>query len=248
LDVHIDICDILCCPFTTDRTDLTGNHTIAPGNSTIVPGSSITAYNGEACLRLNQSAGGAVRTNASEPAHAIGGTDPVTFGFFLRPTFWNTTSQFVTSAAVGSGDANYGLLRFVNGDWGFRGATGGGLGSAWIIMINRSPEDSTTSLAHAGRWSHVAMRCDDGSNSGSFFWDGHEIWSGAFGTNGRHIATGSDIFGLNEANSASDNPGWTGYMNNLFIASRALSNVEIKALSDEAHGHSSPWTFGAPVL
>ena len=115
-------------------------------------------------------------------------------------------------------------------------------------MRSRSPEDDDTQIANAGRWFHVAMRCDDGDNSGSFFWDGHEVWSGALGTNGRKFAQGSDTFALNEASVTSDNPGWEGYMTNLFIAGRALSNAEIKALSDEAHGHASPYTLGSPVL
>ena len=245
-DVGTDIADILCCPFTTDRTDLTGNHTLIPGDSTIEPGGITTGYNGEAVLMCNRGAGGAVRTTASEDAHAIGGTDPVTFGMFLRPTFWNTTSNFLCSTGTGGGQ-NYGLTRFVDGSWGFRNDQGGGSGSAWRVMINRDPEDDDTQIANAGRWFHVAMRCDDGANEGSFFWDGNEIWSGAFGTNGRKVANPTDIFSINEASATSDNPGWEGYLTNVFIASRALSNAEIKALSDEAHGHSSPWTVGAPL-
>jgi len=242
VDVSTYLCDILCCPFTTDYTDLTGNHTWLPGNSVITAGSNLISYNGETSLRTVDGGGASVKTSASEPEHAIGGTDPVTFGFFLRVTFWNSTSQFMTSAASG-GDANYGLIRFTNGDWGFRGATGGGSGSAWRVMINRFQEDGNV----IGRWFHVAMRCEDGVNEGTFFWNGNEIWTGALGTNGRHVATPTDILSLNEASPTSDNPQWEGYMNNAFVAGRDLSNAEIKQLSDEAHGHSSPWTRGAPV-
>ncbi len=241
-DVSTDLCEILCCPFTTDYTDLTGNHTWNTGNSFIETGSNLISYNGEDVLRTIDGSGASVKTNASEPEHAIGGTDPVTFGCFLRVSFWNSTSQFMTSGATG-GNANYGLIRFTNGDWGFRGASGGGSGSAWRVMVNRYQEDGNV----LGRWFHVAMRCEDGSNDGTFFWNGNEIWTGALGTNGRKSAAGSDIFSWNEASPTSDNPRFEGYMNNLFIAGTDLSNAQIKQLSDEAHGHSSPWTRLAPV-
>lgn len=236
-DPSNDIANILNIPFSdgNDYTDLTGNHTLAVGNSVLTPG---YGPNGEQQLYTNQGGGGAVRTNSSEPAHAIGGTDPVTFGFFFRTNFWNTTSQFMTSASIGgSASANYGLIRFVNGDWGFRGAIGGGSGQAWKVMTNRSPEDTATP-----RWYHVAFRCEDGEQEGTFFWNGRPIWSGPYGTNGRHIATASDILSLNEANPASDNPGFRGYWGNTFIADRALSDSEIHTLAGEAFGHSPPNT------
>ncbi len=110
-------------------------------------------------------------------------------------------------------------------------------------MVNRYQADG-----HGlGRGFHVAMRSEDGSNDGTFFWNGNEIWTGALGTNGRKSAAGSDIFSWNEASPTSDNPRFEGYMNNLFIAGTDLSNAQIKQLSDEAHGHSSPWTRLAPV-
>lgn len=242
-DVSTDLCDILCCPFTTDYTDLTGNHTWNTGNSFIETGSNLISYNGEDVLRTIDGTGASMKTNASEGEHAIGGTDPVTFGCFLRVSFWNSTSQFMTSSVSG-GSANYGLIRFTNGDWGFRGAVGGGSGQAWRVMTNRFQEDANV----IGRWFHVAMRCEDGVNEGTFFWNGNEIWTGALGTNGRKSANpAADIFSWNEANPTSDNPRWEGYANNLFVAGRDLSNAEIKQLSDEAHGHASPWTRLAPV-
>jgi len=244
VDVSTGLCDILCCPFTTDFTDLTGNHTWnnVNGDALITAGSNLISYNGETSLRTLDDVGSALRTSASEPEHAIGGTDPVTFGCFLRVTFWNSTSQFMTSSATG-GNANYGLIRFTNGDWGFRGASGGGSGAAWRVMVNRFQEDANA----IGRWFHVCMRCEDGSNDGTFFWNGNEIWTGALGTNGRKAAAPTDIFNWNEASPTADNPRFEAYMNNLFVAGRDLSNAEIKQLSDEAHGHASPWTRLAPV-
>lgn len=237
-DPSNDIANILNIPFSdgNDYTDLTGNHTLATGDSVLTPG---YGYNGEQQLFTNQGGGSALRTNASEPAHAIGGTDPVTFGFLFQTNFWNSTSQFMTSAATGGGaSANYGLIRFVNGDWGFRGATGGGSGSAWRVMLNRSPEDTATN-----RWYHVAMRCESGgTNQGTFFWNGREVWSGTLNTNGRNTAAASDILSFNEANPSSDNPAFRGYWGNVFIADSALSNSQIHTLAGEAFGHSPPNT------
>lgn len=231
-DISPDIANILCCPFSTDRTDLTGNHTINVGTSTLPAG---VGYNDETQLRTERGAGDAIRTDTSQDAHAIGDTNPVTFGALIRVQFWNTTSQIMTSATTG-GNANYGLIRFTNGNWAFRGASGGGEGSAWRTMVNRSPEDQ----AGVTRWFHVAMRCEDGVNEGTFFWNGTEVWQGALGTNGRKTGAPADRFSLNEASSTSDNPAFDAWWGNLFIADRALSDTEIKVLSDQAFGHSSP--------
>lgn len=233
-DVDISVANILACPFSTDRTDLTGNHILDVGTSSLQAGS---GYNNEIMLKTERGSGDVIRTQPSEDAHAIGGTDPVTFGAFLNVNFWDSTSQIMTSAGAG-GSANYGLIRFTNGNWGFRGASGGGSGSAWRVMINRSPEDN----AGVERWFHVAMRCEDGVNEGTFFWNGREVWTGALGTNGRKTPSASDRFLMNEANPTSNNPRFDAWWGNMFIADSALTDAQIKQLSDESFGHGSPQT------
>lgn len=235
IDVSPTIANILCCPFSTDRTDVAGNHTFNVGTSTLPAN---VGYNNETMLRTERGAGDKITTQASEPAHAIGGTDPVTFGAFMRIGFWNSTSQILTSAATG-GDANYGLIRFTNGDWGFRGATGGGAGAAWQVMVNRDPEDDADGL-----WFHVAMRCNAGANTGQFFWNGTKLWDGTLGTNGRHVATGTDRFMLNEASPSNDNAQFEAWWGNVFVTDTELTDAEIKRLSDECFGHASPYTSG----
>lgn len=234
-DITPDIANILCCPFSTDRTDLTTNHTFNVGTSTLPAN---VGYNNETMLRTEEGGGDEIYTGSSEPEHAIGGTDPVTFGAFMRIGFWNSTSQILTSSASG-GDANYGLIRFTNGDWAFRGATGGGAGSAWQVMVNRDPEDTATY-----RWFHVAMRCNAGANTGQFFWNGTKIWDGTFGTNGRHVATATDQFSLNESHPSGANPRFSAWWGNIFIADSELTDAEIKELSDQSFGHASPYTPG----
>lgn len=238
VDVSTDVANILCCPFSTDRTDLTGNHTFVPATSSM---QAAVGHSGETMVLLQEGIGDRVSTTTGEGEHAIGGTDPVTFGAFFRTISYGSTAQIMTSSANG-GSANYGLIRFTNGDWGFRGASGGGSGSAWRVMVNRSPEDA----AGFGRFFHVAMRCDSGSNTGAFFWNGVKVWEGTFGTNGRHTAVpATDRFNLNESSGSVDNTRWDGYMGNLFIADSALSDSQIKLLSDQAFGHASSWTAGA---
>lgn len=234
-DISPDVGNILACPFSTDRTDLTGNHTLNVGTSTLPAN---VGYNNETMLYTTDGAGDKIGTQTSEPAHAIGGTDPVTFGAMMRIDAWVSTGQIMTSAASG-GSANYGLIRFTNGNWAFRGASGGGEGAAWKTMTNRSPED-----IQGGLWFHVAMRCNSGANTGQFFWNGTKVWTGTLGTNGRHTATASDRFNLNEANPDSDNPRFRAWWKNMFIADRELSDTEIRTLSDESFGHASPYTGG----
>jgi len=235
-DPSNDIANILNCPFSAPNgyTDLTGNHTLETGSATLLP---TFGYNGEQQMFTLDGAGTVVRTAPGETAHAIGGTDPVTFGFFFRTDFWNSTSSFMNSQTT-SNSANYGLIRFVNGNWAFRGATGGGEGSAWRTMINRDPEDRKEP-----RWYHVAMRCEDGVNEGTFFWNGREVWTGPYGTNGRNTANlSTSQLQFNDGNPTSNNPRFQGYWGNTFVADRALSDQEIKTLADEAFGHSAPNT------
>lgn len=231
------VANILNVPLTAgnDYTDLTGNHTLSTGNAILSP---TYGYNAEQQMYTDDGSGAVVRTNASEPEHAIGGTDPVTFGFFFQPNFWNSTSNFMTSSNSGGNGANYGLIRFTNGNWGFRGDAGGGEGQAWRTMVNRSPEDNANVL----RWFHVAMRCEDGVNEGTFFWNGREVWSGALGSNGRKTANSIDQLQFNDAKPNSNNPRFRGYWGNVFIADSALTDAQIRQLSDESFGHGSPQT------
>lgn len=227
--------NILATPFSLDRTDLTGNHTIAAKTSVLTADS---GYTGETTLETFEDAGDGIRTGTSEPAHAIGGVSPVTFGAFMKVTSWQSNGQILTSSASG-GSANYGLIRFTGGNWAFRGAIGGGEGQAWKTMIGLATE------TQANVWFHIAMRCDSGTNTGSFFLNGQRVWDGTFGTNGRHTALATDQFNFNESSSSVDNPGFTCFWRNVFINDTAMSDSAIRLISDQAWGHASPYTSKA---
>lgn len=128
----------------------------------------------------------------------------------------------------GSGNCNYGLTRTGSGTgtWFFRNGTG---------TTNLGVIDPLDDIAK--RWYHVAFRCNAGTNTGAFFWNGVEVWSGATGT--RKTAEASDRLNLNEFVSTTNNPQTEAYYGNSFITDQALSDENIKILSDQSFGHSS---------
>lgn len=230
-DITAEKADILACPWSTvdDYTDLTGNHTFDPKGTSFAP---IGGYNGEPQLFLDRGGDQSLRSTAGEDAHAIGGTDPVTFGFFFRPSFYSASHHFMCSSRDdGSGNCNYGLTRTGSGTgtWYFRNGTG----TTTLGVIN--PADDL-----GLRWYHVAFRCNSGTNTGAWFWNGEKVWEGATGT--RKTAQASDRLNLNEYVSTTNNPQCEAHYGNSFISSSALSDSQIKQLSDESFGHGAPFT------
>jgi len=233
-DISPSVANILCMPFNGDYIDKTGNHTMAPRDSTMTPN---IGYNGESQVFIERGSNDSLRTGAGEPAHAIGGTDPVTFGFFFRPTYLASVQYFCCSSRNdGSGFCNYGLRR-VGGDagtWYFIG--GAGIGASTTLVDPGYIDDRGI------HWLHVAFRCDSGANTGAFFINGTKLWEGAIAA--RKTAEASDLFNLNEVSSTTNNPQVEGYIGNLFVTDSALSDTNIKLLSDQSFGHASPYVAG----
>lgn len=229
-DITPEQANILACPWSTvdDYTDLTGNHTFDPKGTVF---GATAGYNGEPQLFLDRGGDQSLRSAPGQNAHAIGGTSPVTFGFFFRPSFYNGGHFMCSSRDDGSGNCNYGLTRTGSGTgtWFFRNGTG----TTNLGVI--SPADSLSL-----RWYHVAFRCNAGTNTGDFFWNGKKIWSGATGT--RKTAEASDRINLNEFVSTTNNPQTEAHYGNSFISNLALSDSQIKLLSDQAFGHGSAFT------
>lgn len=230
-DISPSVANILCMPFNGDYIDKTGNHTMDP-RATIM--TSAIGYNREDQLFIDRGGAQSLRTGASEPAHAIGGTNPVTFGFFFRPTYYGSFFACCSSKNDSSGNCNYGLTRTGSGNagtWYFRG------GTSTTLLVNPGTIDDL-----GVHWYHAAFRCNSGTNTGAFFINGTKLWEGA--TVARKAAEASDLFNLNEYVSTTSNPQVEGYIGNVFVTDSALSDSNIKLLSDQSFGHASPYVVG----
>lgn len=225
-DITAADADILACPLTTNFDDVTGNHVLTTNSAFIDPG---VGYNGEAMIWMDNTNSYIVQTDNNTP-QSIGGTDPVTFGGFVRFNLWSTTSSLFGSNN-GGGDMNYTIWRATNGNWNFRGN-----GDDTFLKHMGGYDDTG-----AGRYAHLAFRCDSGAATGAFFWNGTKMFDGAIAA--RKTAEAGDVFAFNRRGT-SGTPGFECWMNNVFISSSALSDAEIKLLSDKSFGHASPWVAG----
>jgi hypothetical protein len=228
VSVTPDIGNILCCPFGTNAIDLTGNHTVDDGTPVF---SNVTqnhyTYDSADMLEASTDAGTAPRVLADSQAHQIPLANPVTFGFFMRPSQYNGSPYFMCSGAA-TATGNYGIHRSTITGWHHTGTGFTALGDY-------------EEITEAPRTFHVALAISGGRGAApaaEFYLNGTPVWSGNLGASIAPLTTHN--LGLTAASTANDS-NWHGHFCNAFISDTLLDPATIKNLSDESFGHASPW-------
>ena len=223
--------NIMAFPFQANTTDLSGNHTIDDGTPTLT---NTTAgqytYDGQNMLRINFAVGEAPRIIASTQAHQIPLTEPVTSGFFCMADSWGGGTPQLMVSGPGSNAGNYGLQRQSSVGWRYQGdgATPTSLGDH-------------RDITGTNRWFHMVLAISGSrstSSPGAFYINGTEVWSGNIVRGNNVSSTDNFSFGSDSDESTA---GWQGFMSNVFVTDTLLDSATIKALSDEAFGHASPY-------
>lgn len=232
-DVLNSVGNILAFPFLTNTTDLTGNHTIDDGTPTLVTNiGGDPAYGGGSRLRINSAVGEAPRILASSEEHQVPLTSPVTFGMFMMATSWGGSTPQLMVSGPGANSSNYGMQRQSTVGWRYQGDGG----TTTTLGDHRD-------ITPTNRWFHWALVIDStsrstGGNPSAFYINGQELWTG--NTNSGETVSTTDNFSFG-SDSDEATASWTGFISHCFVADSALDATTIKALSDEAFGHASPY-------
>jgi len=226
--------NILACPFQDDILDKTGNHTYDTGTDTIITSaSSDNLYHGTGMLDVTGGAGNALICTATSAPHQIPLTEPVTIGCFLQWTTLVSTPQILVSTNAAGSSGNYGLQRQSSAGWRWQGSS--------LTTLGDHRE-----ITPIGRWFHVAIAVEGGRSTASaaeFYINGQAVWTGDVSASSAPASDDWFTPTLHYNDGASN---WTGRLCNAFISDNLLDAATIKALSDEAFGHASPWAPPAP--
>ena len=229
--------NIMCFPFRDDLLDTTGNHTIDSGGFTLETQDPVSApnnyysYDPYNMLVVDQVASNNSRILASTQAHQIPHASPVSFGFFVMFRTWDTSTAKLLISGSAVNVSNYGIQRNPTLGWHFQG-------SALTTMGDQRNKTPT------GRWTHIAMTVTANRSSGptgTFYINGTAVWTGV--VNNAAAVSSTDDFSF-AADSSDITSQWNGFLANVFVTDTLLNAATIRALSDECHGHASPYTPG----
>lgn len=228
--------NIMSFPFNGDALDKSGNHTLDSGSTTlatIAPESAgymqAYTYDGSSMLYCQTTVGTVPSIVADSQAHQIALASPVSFGFFFMRTADNGAPFFMKSGP-GSTASNYGVTLNSSLGWRF---TGDGALQSMGDHREHTP---------IGRWAHIgltleATRNGDAGSTGRFYINGQEAWTGALRCS---APVSTHDFGLCTETDENDT-NFHGWFCNAFLTDTVVTADDMRALSDEAFGHSSDY-------
>jgi hypothetical protein len=232
-DITAADADILACPFSTDNTDVTTNHTFgAAGTFT-----ANTGYNGETTFNTSAANTSIDTIAGSGTAHQLASASPVTFGgFFKLVGSPQAANPYLISSCLsgGAGNHNYSMV-LIGGSLNLQS---GGAGTLRDFNWNPAGAPAAADMANSSGWYHVVMQLDAGRATGRLFIDGKQFGADeAALTVGAPVGT-DDLFinGINGVAAGELNA----FNRNLFISSSLKTAAEIRALAEQCYGHGLP--------
>lgn len=229
--------NILACPFSTDNTDVTTNHTFDVAGTF-----SANGYNGETVFN-SSAANTSIDTeggSGSGTAHKIATASPVTFGgmFKLVGSPQATNPYFLSSAETGgTGNHNYSIV-LISGSLNLQS---GAAGTLRDFNWNPHAAPAAADMANSSGWYHIVMQLEAGRSTGRLFIDGKQFGADQVALNpgAPDAGVGSDFFyvhGINGVPAGELNA----FARNVFITDTLMTAATIRRLAEESYGHGLP--------
>jgi len=231
-DITAADANILACPFSTDNTDVTGNHTFgAAGTFT-----ASTGYNGETTFNTSAANTSIDTIAGSGTAHDIAIASPVTFGgFFKLVGSPQAVNPYLISSAVsgGAGTHNYSLV-LISGSLNLQAGTPTGTLTDFAWSPHEAPAAAV--MANSSGWYHIVCQLEAGRTTARLFVDGKQF--GADKTSIPAGALGGNLFinGINGVAAGELNA----FNRNLFISDTLIDAATIRSLAERSYGHGLP--------
>lgn len=233
-DITAADANILACPFSTDNTDVTGNHTFDVAGTFTAS----TGYNGETTFNTS-AANTSIDTeggSGSGTAHRIATASPVTFGgMFKLVGSPQAANPYLMASAVsgGAGNHNYSLV-LIGGSLNLQTGAGTLRDFNWIPHSAPAAAD----MANSSGWYHIVMQLEAGRTTGRLFIDGKQfgadevaLTAGAPGGTDNLYINGINGVAAGELNA---------FNRNLFITDTLLTAATIRSLAERSYGHGLP--------